>query len=179
MPLRGRHNASCLIVRFCLSVKLRRGMQFGMYMCWLLSVEQTRINPFIRNPAKLPCRQALHLKCTISYPCLVWMQHFWNIKPGGNTRRMAAATPYIVPPCLFSALVLVSVSLFPFHSYFLSLFFLSWYYPEMNWKVWVVAWRGDEVRLQLCLYGGFIHCRMCFGRSINMLPEPPSKGFRE
>lgn len=46
-------------------------MQFGMHMRWNLSVEQTRINPFIRNAAKLPCGQALHLKCTISYPCLV------------------------------------------------------------------------------------------------------------
>lgn len=51
--------------------QLKRGMQFGMHMRWHLSVEQTRINPFIRNAAKLPCRQALHLKCTISYPCLV------------------------------------------------------------------------------------------------------------
>lgn len=58
-------------VRFVFSLQVRRGMQFGMHMLWLLSVRQTRINPFIRSPAKLPCRQALHLKCTISYPCLV------------------------------------------------------------------------------------------------------------
>lgn len=124
----GGYNASALIALFwplCLTQK-----RFGMHIHWLLSVEQTRINPFTCNPAKLPCRQALHLKCTISYPCLVWMRHFWDINPRGNTRRMAAATPYIEPPCcLFSVSASVCVSLFPFiliASAFYSLPFISW-----------------------------------------------------
>lgn len=126
-------------------------MQFGMHIC--LSVEQTRINPFTCNSAKPPCGQALHLKCTISYPCLLSMQHFWAIKPGGNTRRMAAATPYIVPCCSFSVFVLVSVSLFPFIPVS-SLFFLSLAYPVVNCKVWVVTWAGASAVVSL--YGVFI-----------------------
>lgn len=110
-----------------------------MHIRWLLSVEQTRINPFTCNPARLPRRQALHLKCTISYPCLVWMQHFWDSKPGGNTRRMAAATPYIVPP--YSLSWSPSLSRFSLLFLFSLLFSLSLVYPEMNWKVWVDTWR--------------------------------------
>lgn len=151
-----------------------------MHIRWLLSVEQTRINPFTCNPAKLPCRQALHLKCTISYPCLVWMQHFWDIKPGGNTRRMAAATPYIVPPCcLFSVSVPVSVSILPFIPIFppfFSLSCISW--DELEGVGCHFGGEGGgEMRLQSCLNGGFIHCSMCFGRSVNMLPELPGQGW--
>lgn len=117
-------------------------MQFGMHIRWLLSVEQTRINPFTCNPAKLPCRQALHFKCTISYPCLVWMQHFWDIRPGGNARRMAAATPYIVPPCCLELFV-VSVVVFPFILIF-SPFSLFLIHPEMNCKCESSLWGGRD-----------------------------------
>lgn len=58
-----------LFPTLCLTQK--RHAVWHTHAVWLLSVEQTRINPFTRRPAKLPCRQALHLKCTISYPCLV------------------------------------------------------------------------------------------------------------
>lgn len=107
-------------------------------MCWLLSAEQTRINPFTRNPAKLPCRQALHLKCTISYPCLVWMQHFWNIRPGGNTHRKAAATPYIVPPRCFSpSCSLSSPPPHPLSLPFILIFasFFCFFLPILRWTV--------------------------------------------
>lgn len=100
--------------------------------CVGFSLWSRHINPFTRNPAKLPCRQALHLKCTISYPCLVWMQHFSNIKPEGSTQRMAPSTQHIVPPCCFFRL--------PVLSYCVSAF-LVLVYPEMKWKLWVVALR--------------------------------------
>lgn len=100
LPLRRGCNAS----RFDCLVWFGGGMQFGMHIC--LSVEQTHRNPFTCNSAKLACGQALHLKCTISYPCLLSMQHFWDINHEGNPRRMAVATPYTLPPCcLFSVLV--------------------------------------------------------------------------
>lgn len=134
-------------------------MQFGMHIC--LSVEQTRINPFTCNSAKPPCGQALHLKCTISYPCLLSMQHFWDIKPGGNTRRMAPATPYIVPCCSFSVFVLVS--LFPLR--FSSLLRILWWTAKCESS-------PGRVRLQLCL---FMESLLCIGRSINMLAELPDQ----
>lgn len=65
LPLRRRCNASC----FDCVLWFSGGMQFGMHIC--LSVEQTHRNPFTCNSAKLPCGQALYLKCTISYPCLL------------------------------------------------------------------------------------------------------------
>lgn len=129
-------------------------MQVGMHICWLPSVEQTHLNPFTCNSAKLPCGQALHLKCTISYPCLVSMQHFSDIKPGGDTRRMAAATPYIVPSCcFFTVFILVSVSFFPFYSS--SSPFIS---PLLYILRWIEKCESSpgRVRLQLCLYGGLI-----------------------
>lgn len=149
-------------------------MQFGMHIHWLLSVEQTHINPFTCNPAKLPCRQALHLKCTISYPCLVSMQHFWDIKPGGNTRRMAAATPYILPPCcLFSVLSLSLARSSLLFIFPLPISCLTC--PEMSWRVWAVAEAKRTLLLHSRLSAGFIRCTLC--RSINTFPEIPGQGW--
>lgn len=95
--------------------------------CVGFSLWSRHTNPFTRNAAKLPCRQALHLKCTISYPCLVWMQHFSNIKPEGNTQRMASSTQCIVPPCcLFSALVSVFLFILIFSLLLMFVCILRW-----------------------------------------------------
>lgn len=115
---------------------------FGMHMHWLLTVKQRHVNPFTRNPAKLPCRQALHFKCTISYPCLVWMQHFWNIKPRGNTGRMTAAKPRRRTS---SILLPTRRLLFLFCLFSLSISFI---FPDEQG-------RHRKVHLQLYLCGGF------------------------
>ena len=116
--------AQCVLFDCFVSPKLRRGVRFGMHVRWLFSAEQTRINPFTCNPAKLPCGQALHSKCTISYPCLVSMQHFWDIEPGGNTQRMASATPHSTSSLFILRLLSRSPLLFLFPLHF-SLSFLS------------------------------------------------------
>ncbi len=105
-------------------------MQFGTHIRWLFSVEQTRINPFTCNPAKLPCRQALHLKCTISYPCLVSMQHFWDIKPGGNTTEWQQG-PHTL--CLLVVCLTRSLSL----SCFFLLSYLLWLFSSLSSLSWV------------------------------------------
>lgn len=130
------------------------------------------INPFTRISAKLPCRQALHLKCTISYPFLVWMQHFSNIKPEGSTQRMASSTQCIVPRC---CLFFVLASVFPFILIFLLIF--SLYILRWTESCELSPWGGGEVHVQSCLYWGFVHCSMCFGRSINMLSDLPGQGW--
>lgn len=56
---------------------------------------------------------------------------------------------------------------FPSHSTLISL-------DEL--KVCVDTCRENEVHLHSRLLGGFIDCRMCFGRSVNSLLELPGQG---
>lgn len=79
-------NTRLLVWLFCFTSPSNSGAVCSLACtCVGFPMWSRHINPFTRISAKLPCRQALHLKCTISYPCLVWMQHFSNIKPEGKT----------------------------------------------------------------------------------------------
>lgn len=140
LPLRRGCNAS----RFDCLVWFSGGMQFGTHIC--LCVEQTRRNPFTCNSAKLPRGQALHLKCTISYPCLLSMQHFWDINPEGEPQENGSGDPHtLCLPVVYS----LSSSFF-----FFPVFTLV--YPGVNWKVRVVTWEGASAFVSF--YGVFIEC---------------------